>query len=150
MLFLIVIGLVIWGIVALVQHKKKKREQARIRAEMDRMRAKTKATSARVSALEKEQTRLAAESQKHAEQIAKLEFKMEQAVGDIEHITEQLGDLYALLDVAENQRMMAVPGSKADISAQNKIISLKNRIRTAEKRLDKAKFDKAEAERKLA
>ena len=72
------------------------------------------------------------------------------ATSDIEHLTEQIGQFYALLDVLQNQQIMAVPGSKADITAQSKIITLQNKIHTAENRLEKAKFDKEQAERKIA
>ena len=149
-MYLFVIGLIIWAIVALVQRKKKKREQARIRAEMARMRAKTKATSARVSAVEKEQEKHAAMLKKHEEEIAKLKFRMAQAESDIEHFTEQLGNLYALLDIEEMARSSAVPGSAEDAKHQRKIITLTNQIHTAETRLEKAKFNKEQAERKIA
>lgn len=148
--------------------KQRQIEAARIREEWKQRQAEAKIEVQRMVALEEAQMRMKiAEAdawrkqeawnakqeeinRKHDEQIAKLQFKVEQATSDIEYITEQLGELYALLDIAENQQMMAVPGSKADASAQNKVISLKNRIRTAEKKLDKAKFDKEQAERKLA
>ena len=178
MIYLISMGILLWVVISAIKTSSAKRAEARQQAQMARVRAeqmrakaeqqrirdelKAQKTSAEAEikrriALEREQIRLAKEQQrqaeilkKHDEEIAKLTFKVEQATSDIEFITEQLSDLYALLDIAENQQMMAVPGSKADVSAQNKVISLKNRIRTAEKKLDKAKFDKEQAERKIA
>ena len=178
MSYIILLALMIWAISSIVKSasaKKAERERqrqiarlnaeakqrqieaARIREEWKQRQAEAKIEVQRMVALEREQMRQAKELEKHEamlrkhdEEIAKLTFKVEQATADIEYITEQLGELYALLDIAENQQMMAVPGSKADASAQNKVISLKNRIRTAEKKLDKAKFDKEQAERKMA
>ena len=152
MIYLIILALAIWAIARFCAamtkrnaEKQKAKQIARIKEEK------------RIAALEKEQMRQAKELEKHEamlkkhdEEIAKLNFKVEQATSDIEYFTEQISSLYALLDIAENQRMMAVPGSKADETAQKKIVSLNNRIRTAEKKLDKAKFDKEQAERKLA
>ena len=111
----------------------------------------------RMVAIEREQIRQAKEIEKHEawlrkhdEEIAKAKFMISKATSDIEHLTEQIGQFYALLDVLQNQQIMAVPGSKADITAQSKIITLQNKIHTAENRLEKAKFDKEQAERKIA
>lgn len=122
-------------------------EQAKRQAEYEREQKRIKREQ---EALRKEQEKQSEILRKHEDQIAKLNYKVEQAEKDIVGITEELGKMYALLDIAQNQQIMAVPGSRADESAQKKILSYEKAIRAAEKKLDKAKFDKEMAERKLS
>ena len=86
---------------------------------------------------------------RHDEQIAVLEFKVEQAENDIRRLKEHVGGLYALLDIAEAEQAGALPGSKTDVRCQTKILSLNKRIDTAEKQLRKAQFDHTQAVRKM-
>lgn len=139
-------------------------EAARIREEWKRQQAAAKEWTRRQIQLEREQMRIAKEQErqakeqarqaeqlaKHEEQIATMNYRISQAEADIKHLTEQIGQYYALLDIAENQQRTAIPGSKADTTAQSKIITLTNKIYKAESRLNKAKFDKAQAEQKLS
>lgn len=106
---------------------------------------------------QRELEKLAREQQKQAEQLAKhekrisdIEFKLTQAESDIEHWREQINNLYALMDIEQGAQAEALPGSKADIQSQKRIITLSNRIHTAESRLAKAKHNKAAAEKELA
>lgn len=175
---IIILALTIWAISAVTKSAKQKRAErnrqaqiARInaenmkrRAEAQRMREEFKARQLeakleveRMVAIEREQIRQAKEIEKHEawlrkhdEEIAKAQFTISKATSDIEHLTEQISEFYGLLDVLQNQQIMAVPGSKADITAQSKIITLQNKIHSAENRLNKAKFDKEQAERKIA
>lgn len=86
----------------------------------------------------------------HDEQIAKLEYRMDQAEADIEHWKEQLGSLYQLLSIEEDEQVNAVPGSKTDIKCQKRIIALRNQIHAAESRYSKAKFEREQAQIKLS
>ena len=175
---IIIIALLIWAISSIVksasakkaererqkqiarlnaENARRKAEAARIREEFRIRQAEAKAEVQRMVAIEREQMRLAKESAKHEEmllkheeEIEKLKFRMEQAESDIEHWTEQLGNLYALLDIEQNAQIASVPGSAQDAKHQRKIITLTNQIHTAENRIAKAKFAKAEAERKIA
>ena len=99
--------------------------------------------------LAKEQERQAAQLEKHEEQLAKLEHRLAVAEGDIAHWQEQIGNLYALLDIEQAEQAGAVPGSKSDIQHQKKIITLSNQIHAAENRLAKAKFEKSFCENKM-
>ena len=136
----------------LIQNHREKVERERVQREK------------RMAALEREQARqrkeqekLWKEQQKQADQIAKherriadLEQKMVQAEADIEHWTQQVGNLYGLLDVAEMEQHSAVPGSKKDLTAQKRIVALNNQIHTAESKLSKAKYIKRMAEQELS
>jgi len=142
----------------------RKAEDARMKAEYQRQQAADKEWKRRQIALEKEQIRQAKEQEriakeqakqaeqlaKHEAQIEKLEYTINKAVKDIEDLTDELGKKYALLDIAQNQQMMAVPGSSADETAQKKILSYEKSIRTLENKINKAKFDKEQAEKKLS
>ena len=154
-----------------MQIERIKAEQARQKAEYQRQQMEYKKQQVaakewqrRQIAMEKEQIRQAKEQErlakeqakqaeqlaKHEAQIAKLEYTVSKAVKDIEDLTDELGKKYALLDIAQNQQMIAVPGSKADESAQKKILSYEKSIRTLENKINKARFDKEQAERQLS
>ena len=96
--------------------------------------------------LERHEAKLVA----HEKRLADLEYRMTQAEADIEHWRETVGALYALLDLAQAEQAVAVPGSKADARAQKQIISLSNQIHAAESRLNKAEHIKKTAERELS
>ena len=142
----------------------KRAEVARRDAEWKRILAESKAETDRIIALEKarieqekwnarqeELNRKEAEQiRKHDEQIRKLQFQMAQAQADIEAERERISGLYALLDIAEANQAAAHPGSRADETAQRKIISLTAQIAASEKRIRKAEHTKATAEAKLA
>ena len=111
----------------------------------------------RILAVENEQRRQAqdieriqTEQTRQAEQIRKLQFQIAEAEHDIAAAKGRINQLYALLDLAEASQAAAVPGSKADESAQRKIISLEGQITAAEKRLRAAEYKKQTAEGKLA
>ena len=103
-----------------------------------------------VERLAREQEKQAAQLAKHEERIAKLEFRMKQAERDIEHWNEHLANLYAMLDYEMAQQEATVPGGKEYAKRQNKIISLTNRVHTAENKLAKAEYEKAQAEKTLS
>ena len=178
MIAIIILALTIWAISAATKSAKAKQmernrqaqiarinaENARHKAEIMRVRedirrreAEARAEVNRMAAIEREQMRQRKEQEKqaamlakHDEEIEKLKFRMAQAESDIEHFTEQIANLYALLDIEQMAQASAVPGSKEDSKHQRKIITLTNQIHTAESRLEKAKFNKEQAERKIA
>lgn len=97
----------------------------------------------------REQEKQAAQLTKHEERLKKLEFRMKQAENDIEHLLDTINDLYALLDYEKMEQAAVLPSSKEFVKHQNKIISLTNRIHSAESKLAKAQYIKEEAAREL-
>lgn len=100
--------------------------------------------------LRKEQERQAAQLERHEEQIEKLTFAVEQNTRDIEFYQTRTAELYAQLDNLLLLQAGTVPGSKDHTRYQSKIVTLNNQIHSAECKLAKAQFCKAQAERKLA
>ena len=74
---------------------------------------------------------------------------MDKAIKDEEHWKEQVGNLYALLDMAQNELQQAIIGGKNQMKYQKQIITLNNQIHAAEARYDKAKQDKTMLKREL-
>ena len=136
--------------------EKVKAEQARQREELNRQKTEAREWTRKQIELEREQIRQARELEKHEawlkkhdEEIAKLTFKISQAESDIGHWKEQIGNLYALLDVAQNELEQSIVGGRNQTKYQKQIITLNNQIHSAESRLAKAKFEKATAKRKI-
>lgn len=97
----------------------------------------------------KEQERTAKEQRKQAEEMEKLKRTAETARFDIDFLLERTAELNAQLDYILLQQAGTVPGSKAFEKYQSKIVTLHNQIYSAENRLQKAQYNKAQAERKL-
>lgn len=135
---------ILYRIIKATRERERKRETqiARIRREQTRQRKE----SERIA---REQERQAAQLKKHEQRIADLEFRMSQAEADINHWTQQIQNLYALLDIEYKNQYEAAPGSKADITSQKRIITLNNQIHTAETKLSKARHIKATAKQQL-
>ena len=136
----------------LIQNHREKAERERVQREkrmasLEREQARQRKAQDR---LWKEQQKQAEQIAKHERRIADLEHKMVQAESDIEHWTQQVCNLYALLDVAEAEQASAVPGSKTDLAAQKRIVALNNQIHTAETKLSKAKYVKQTAAKELS
>lgn len=164
---IILIVSVFYGISVLIRsfsQRRQSKELARIKAAQAKVQQEIRSqkttvldTELRMVELEREQFRQKQEQQRqaeilrrHEEQIEKLRFQIEQATADITAEQTRLSQLFALLDIAEANQAAAEPGSKADEQAQRKIIALENQIHATEKRIEKAKFIKATAEKKLA
>lgn len=98
----------------------------------------------------KEDARRDAQLAKHEEQIRKARFQLEQATADIEHLTNTLSELDAMLDYLKMEQSGTTTGGREYAKYQTKIISLENRVHSTEARLAKAQHIKTEAERKLA
>lgn len=86
---------------------------------------------------------------RHDEEIAKLTYKVDQAESDIAHWKEQVGNLYALLDAVQVELDQAIVGGKTQLKLQKQVITLNNQIHTAEKRINKATFDRDTAKKKM-
>ena len=148
-----------WGISAIIKASKDREYRKRIRSIEAIQRENTRkaeAEAVRIAELEREAERHAVvlerhetETRKHDEQISKLEFKMQQAEKDIEHWKWQVGNLYALLDIAQNELEEAITGGKNQIKYQKQIITLNNQIRAAEKRMETAQFTIENSRRKM-
>lgn len=145
--------------------KRQKAKQAALAAQMEKEREaqrkinerlareqerQAKAQAAAWERQRKEDAKRDEQLAKHEEQIRKMQFQLEQATADIEHLTNTLSELDAMLDYLKMEQSGTTPGGKEYAKYQNKIISLENRVHAAEARLAKAKHTKAEAERKLA
>ena len=149
MILLGVIGIFVWMFFDELHKIRIRNAQAQQAAQMARL-AKEQATQAKEQArLRREQERQAVQLQRHEEQLAKLEFRMEQAEADIAHWNEQLSALYTMLDYERMEQDACVAGGKEYVKHQKKIIMLTNQIHTAETKLSKAEFNKAQAEQRL-
>ena len=140
-----------------------KAEQTRQREELRQQREEAKEWARQQVEMQREQIRLAKEQERQAKELEKheawlvkhdaeieaLQFKMSKAESDIEHWKEQIGNLYALLDIAQAEMNSALVGGKIQMKYQKQVISLNNQIHAAEQRLNKAQFDRDCAERKM-
>ena len=152
---------------------RRKAEEQRIREDVKRMQREAKLEAERMRSVIREQMRQAKEQErqaamlaKHEEQIAKLEFRMEQAEADIlseqaklDHYTAKLSALDDELakinsDIEFYQLANKYDAEKKAIAArekvEDKIFSFEEKVRACEKRMAKAKYTIAEAERKMA
>ena len=106
--------------------------------------------AAKQEKLRKEQEKLSREQRRQAVSISKMEFKLSQALADIETGKDRLSQLYALLDIAEANRAAAMPGTAQDVRYQKQIVTLTAQIAATEKRMEKARFDAQTAREVLA
>lgn len=165
MIIVLLVG-ILYGISVLVRYDQTKKQNAQIahikqvqaaaQEETKRQKAEAAAEYQRVVELEMEQVRQAKELEKHEawlrkhdEEIAKLQYKLSSAESDIEHWKVQIGNLYALLDVAQNELEQSIVGGKNQAKYQKQVITLGNQIHAAEQRLSKAEFERDNAQRKL-
>ncbi|MBO5967291.1 MAG: hypothetical protein J6S14_02200 [Clostridia bacterium] len=128
------------------QREMEYRERVRVQEQLAREQIRQAKEQKRLAEEQRKQAALLA---KHDEQIAKLEYRMDQAEADIAHWKEAVGKLYALLDLAEAEQAASVPGSKTDVACQKRIITLTNQIHTAESKLRKAAYERNTAQSKL-
>lgn len=84
------------------------------------------------------------------DQQCKKQFKLDQALADIEAGKVRLSQLYAILDIAEANQAAAAPGSAQDVRYQKQIVTLTSQIARAEKQLAKAQFDRDTASAAIA
>lgn len=175
---IIILALTIWAISAVIKSAKAKQAErnrqaqiARInaenmkrKAEAQRMREEFKARQLeakleveRMVAIEREQMRQAKEIEKHEawlrkhdEEIAKLNFRISEAERTIAHFTPLFETLKAQYDELTlkikfyEQRGLLTGGAKKELE------KVSNKLYAVETKINKAKFDKEQAERKIA
>ncbi len=115
----------------------KRQDEINRKAEQDRIR------------IEKEQQRQAEQLERHEAELRKARFEIEQNRADIDFLQERTSELYAQIDYYTLLQAGTVPGSKEHSKYQSKIVTLHNQIHTAENKLRRAEWCKAEAERKM-
>ena len=123
--------------------------------------------------MEKEQQRQAEVLEKHEDMICKMQFQLDQALNDIPMLKRQLSVLSAQMEVMQDDLDSADRAVKWDEfriknggssvvsikevqahlkareQAENKILAQEKKIRTAEKQLAKAEFNRDMARRKI-
>ena len=166
-MIIIVLVATLYGISAVIrlaQQKKQAEQIAHIKQvqeaakeETKRQKQEAEAEYRRIVELEHEQLRIRKEQErqaeilrKHDEEIAKLQYKLSASESDIEHWKVQIGNLYALLDVAQNELEQSIIGGKNQAKYQKQVITLGNQIHAAEQRLSKAEFERDNAQKKLS
>ena len=85
----------------------------------------------------------------HDQKIMKIEASIAQARADVEHWKTQLGNLYAVLDIAQDELEQSIIGGTNQSKYQAKVVTLTNKIHMAETRLTKAEIARDNAERQL-
>lgn len=170
---IIIIVAILWGVSALVrmaeaqkqrdrvnrinrEAQRTKAEQARMREEWRMRLEESKAETARLIALEREQMRMAKEQErqaaqlaKHEEQIAKLEQRMAVAEGEIDFQRQQIDRLRDHIEHAETERDACVYGSSEYWKWDKKCLALEKQIHTAEGKISNAQFTISEGKKKM-
>ena len=149
---IILFTLSIWVLSAVIRNADQKRQAARIaqvKAEQARQREELKRQREESKRQARQLDKHEAWLKKHDAEIEALQFKVDKAESDIEHWKEQIGNLYALLDIAQAEMNSALVGGKIQMKYQKQVIALNNQIHAAEQKLNKAQFDKDCAERKM-
>lgn len=100
--------------------------------------------------LAKQQEQIRKEQAKQADTLNKMQFKLNQALADIETGNTRLSQLFGLLDIAEANQAAALPGSAQDVKYQKQIVTLTSQIAATEKRIAKAQFDRDTATAAIA
>ena len=109
-----------------------------------------KSYAAYVAKQEREQERIKKQLEKQEERMRKMEQVFYTAQEEISFQREQIRRLQAILERVELERDACIPGSNSYMKYEKKAITLDNQIRSAQRKMNKAAFDKAEAERKLS
>lgn len=126
---------------------KKTRRTTNKQRQFDRKLEQQRRRQERIS---KAQEQIKKEQRKQAQSISKLSFRISQAESDIAAGMDRLSQLFALLDIAEANRAAAMPGTAQDVRYQKQIVSLTAQIAATERRIEKARFDRSQAQEGLA
>lgn len=136
-----------------MEQERQAKEKAKLRAEQEAAIAKAERE---MILLRREQERIAKEQEKQAAVIAKHESEIEKlkhtvdvATSDIEFLLGRMADLEYQLDFVIHLQSGTIPGSKEHTRYQNKIVTLRNQIHTAESKLNNAQWRKEQAEARL-
>lgn len=148
--------------------KQRQIEAARIREEWKQRQAEAKAEVQRMVALEEAQMRMKiAEAEawrkqeawnakqeeinrKHDEQIAKLQFRMSEAERTIAHYTPAYEALKAQYEELTLKIKLYEQRGLLTGNAKQELVKVSDKLYAIETKINKAKFDKEQAERKLA
>lgn len=126
---------------------KKTRRTTNKQRQFDRKLEQQRRRQERIS---KAQEQIKKEQRKQAQSISRLSFRISQAEMDIATGMDRLSQLYALLDIAEAHQAAAMPGSVQDVRYQKQIVTLTAQIAATERRIEKARFDRSQAQEGLA
>lgn len=126
---------------------KKTRRATNKQRQFDRKLEQQRKRQERIS---KAQEQIKREQRKQAQSITKLSFRISQAEADIATGMDRLSQLFALLDIAEAHQAAAMPGTAQDVRYQKQIVTLTAQIAATEKRIEKARFDRSQAQEGLA
>lgn len=156
--------LVVWIIGMAARWITGKQEQRRTQKSMERLRAdqrrlreeqreQARKQTEHAIALERarqEREELRREQERQADEIAKLRHTIEQAQFDIDFLNERVGRIDIQTDYYITLQSATTPGGAEWWKYQKKIDVLKNQAHTVEKQINRAKFQKEQAQRKLA
>lgn len=127
-----------------IRELEESRVVARIQREQERQ-------AKEAESIRKEQERQAAQLEKHEKRLADLEFKAAQASADIEHLNIVLDDLRESFELACQMADKAhyAGDIKREEQAKNKVITLRNKIHSAESKIAKAQHTREMAQREM-
>ena len=167
---IVILGWIASALIRSSEAKKHAKREARIREEQKRQREElrqqredAKEWARQQVEMQREQIRLAKEQErqakelakheawlvKHDEEIAKLNFRMNQAEEDIEFLRDKIKRLNKLAELEELERDSCVRYGREYQKHEKKVIALENQIRVANRQLEKAVNTRDESERKL-
>ena len=148
----ILITLAAWVLSAIIRNADQKRQAARIaqvKAEQARQREELKRQREESKRQARQLDKHEAWLKKHDAEIEKLKTQVKTAKHDFNAERENLQNLGALLDIAEQKQRDAHPGGKDDEKARRQIMTLTKQINAAEKRKMIAKEKYISARKKL-
>ena len=149
---IILFTLSIWVLSAVIRNADQKRQAARIaqvKAEQARQREELKRQREESKRQARQLDKHEAWLKKHDAEIEKLKTQVKTAKHDFNAERENLQNLGALLDIAEQKQRDAHPGGKDDEKARRQIMTLTKQINAAEKRKMIAKEKYISARKKL-
>ena len=164
--FVLMMVILAWATSAIVRKADLKRQakwKAEIEAEQRKRRQQQLEEQRRIKELARaqekeirERIRLTKEVEKHEawlkkhdDEIAKLQFRLDQACEDIGFLRDKITRLNKLAAFEENERDKSTPTSAEYQKHERKVLAIENQIRTAHRQLEKAYNTRSEAERKL-
>ena len=145
-----------------------KAEQIRQREDLKRQQAEARAWTQRQIALEQQAMRREREeaeawrkqlawdakqeeiNRKNEERFAKIEYTLQRCTEDIEHLNYKIEECQAYSEYLESERDKCSYGSGEYFKWQNKLSANDDKIYRLTKQMDKALFQKQQAEKKLS
>lgn len=124
-------------------------EKLKIQNELKIQLEREKANTKKLLEIEREQRKQARDIEKQKQQIDKLTFTAQQAAEDIEYLQGKMEELKDKDEFLRHQRDMCLPSGKEYWKWQDKIMANDDRCARVQKQLNKAYFNKKEAEKKI-